>query len=95
MKEHHGIDTDKIRNYYTVSEDKLRQEIDTDIRNTMFDYVRETEGLNITAIKSKYFSDYALSKRHYEWFAETFTQMILGEQTPMTEAMRRWLERNY
>lgn len=95
IKDHYGINTRLRRNTYTRTEKAYREEIDKDIRDTLFSEVRKTENLTATEIKQKYFSGYGRSKRHYEWFAETFAQMELGEKTPLTEAMKHWLERNF
>lgn len=95
IKRAYGIDTSKRRDAFTYKEKELRQEIDKDIRNSMFRDIQSQEKISITEIKKKYFSGYANSKRHYEWFAETFAQMELGEENPMTRAMKKWLEDNY
>lgn len=95
IKDHYGINTSFRRKSYTRTEKAYREEIDRDIRDEIFNEVKRKENLTTTQVKEKYLSGYAKSKRHYEWFAETFSQMELGEQTPLTEAMKHWLERNY
>ena len=94
LKDHKGINTDIKREYWTYKEQDLRRDIDKEIRDELFKEVKKKEKLNITEIKNKYFSDYGKSKRSFEWFAETFTQLELGEQNALTEAMKEWIERN-
>ncbi len=94
LKEHKGINTSIKQSGMTISEKKMRDELDKEIRDDIFSYIRKKEKTNITEIKNNYFSDYAKSQNHYEWFAETFTQLELGEQNLLTEAMQDWLERN-
>lgn len=45
--------------------------------------------------KNKYYSRYAKSKRNYEWFAEAFTKLELGEKDVLTEALEEWLNDFY
>ena len=40
----------------------------------------------------KYLSDYGKSTPRFEWFAETFTQMELGQKTPLTEALEEYIK---
>lgn len=40
----------------------------------------------------KYISDYGKSTKRFEWFAETFTQMELGKETPLTKALKEYIE---
>ena len=40
-----------------------------------------------------YLSGYGRNKRNFEAWAEIFTQMELGESTPLTEAMEKYLAR--
>lgn len=95
IKKHHGINTDERRLSYFRKEDNWRKEIDKDIRDSLFNEIKKEQNLSITEIKNKYFSEYGKSQMHYEWFAETFAQMILGEQNEFTRALEKWLERNY
>lgn len=37
-------------------------------------------------------SMYAGSKKNFEWFAEAFTQMELGKQTPITKALNKYIK---
>lgn len=95
LSDHKGINTNERRNGYLMKEENLRKEIDKDIRDSLFNEIKQKEKINITEIKNKYFSGYSKSRTHYEWFAETFAQMILGEENELTKALERWLERNY
>lgn len=98
IKEHHGIDTTIRDRNYSNREIKLREEVNNDIRDSLFAEIKRTEGLSVREIKEKYYSGYAKyqpRKHPYEWFAETFAQLELGEQSPLTEALKKWLERNY
>lgn len=94
IKKFKGIDTSQRRLRYSRVEDNLRKEIDKNIRDEVFDKIRSKEKLSITEIKEKYFSGYAKSKRHYEWFAEAFAQLELGEPTVLTEALKEWMDEN-
>ena len=94
LKKYKNIDTNIKKDFITGSEDLLRKNMDKEIRDDLFSYIRKKEKLSITEIKNKYFSGYGKSKPHYEWFAETFAQYELGEQNLLTEAMGDWLERN-
>lgn len=40
----------------------------------------------------KYISNYGKSTKRFEWFAEAFTQMELGKETPLTKALKRYIE---
>lgn len=40
----------------------------------------------------KYVSDYGKSTKRFEWFAETFTQMELGKETPVTKALKKYID---
>ena len=40
----------------------------------------------------KYLSDYGKSTPRFEWFAETFAQMELGNETPVTKALKEYIE---
>lgn len=70
------------------------KETDKDLRDTLMSMTKRRTGekLNVTQFKNKYFSGYAKSKNHYEWFAEIFAQSQLGEKTPFTEVFIEWLE---
>lgn len=68
---------------------------DKDLQDLLLGNAIKGTGLTKTEFKEKYFSGYAKSKRNYEWFAETFTQMELGEETPITKALKEWLEKFY
>lgn len=70
---------------------------DKDLRDTLISRAKSISGekMNLTEFKEKYFSRYAMSKNNYEWFAELFAQLELGEQTPFTEALKEWLEGFY
>ena len=52
---------------------------------------RETN-LNVTELKKKYLTDYGISKRNFEAFAEIFAGMELGIDNPLTRAMKEYLE---
>lgn len=52
---------------------------------------RETK-LNVTELKKKYLTDYGISKRNFEAFAEIFAGMELGIDNPLTRAMKEYLE---
>ena len=89
-----GIDTSQRRMRYSRVEDNIRKEIDKNIRDEVFDKIRRKEKISITEIKEKYFSGYAKSKRNYEWFAEAFAQLELGEPNVLTDALKEWMEEN-
>ena len=40
----------------------------------------------------KYVSGYGKSTKRFEWFAETFTQMELGKETPVTKALKKYID---
>jgi len=40
----------------------------------------------------KYVSGYGKSTPRFEWFAETFTQMELGKETPVTKALKKYID---
>ena len=73
-------------------------EADTDLRDIiMHDAMRKLgKKMTITEFKKKYWSGYATSKRHSEWFAETFAKYNLSdEQDVWTQAFGEWLEEFY
>ena len=66
---------------------------DKELRDTIISNAMNKLGQRMTIgeFKDKYFSDYAKSKLNYEWFAELFAKMELGEQDEFTEALKDWL----
>lgn len=70
---------------------------DTDLRDTIMRKTLKKTGekLSITEFKKKYFTGYGKYKQNYEWFAEGFCQMELGEQNEFTEAIKEWLGEFY
>lgn len=70
---------------------------DFELRDTIKGKVEKKLGkkLTQTEFSKMYYTRYAKSKRHYEWFAEGFAQMELGEQNEFTEAIKEWLEEFY
>lgn len=59
----------------------------------ILDTAQKATKLNRTELKKQYLSGYGRSKRYYEAWAEIFTQMELGESTPLTEAMEKYIAR--
>ena len=47
---------------------------------------------NRMLIKNKWLSKYGKSKRHYEAFAELFSGYILGDDSPLTEALGEYID---
>lgn len=71
---------------------KYQHQEDTDIFNELVVPVAKELGVNWEEVHTKYISDYGKSELFFEWFAELFAKMELGEQDIMTEALRKYLE---
>lgn len=69
-----------------------RKEIDSMIRDDIMSNVVKNTGLTRTEIKNKYFSRYANSQRNFEWFAEGFANIELGEPNPFSEELEKWIK---
>lgn len=78
--------------YYGKS---IREQLDKEIRDEMFDKIKRDNNMTITQIKQNFISGYGNCKTHFEWFAETFARLELGEENPLTIEMAKWLERFY
>lgn len=74
-----------------VSRDMMKK-MDTEIKDTIIRKATRNNKMTKTEFKKTYFSGYAKSKRNYEWFAEGFAKMELGESSPLTDAIKEWLE---
>ena len=62
---------------------KEYQAADNLIKQEIFKNVKDAE---------KYISDYGKYRPDFEWFAETFTQMELGKETPLTKELKKYIE---
>ena len=74
------------------------KELDKDLCDTLITNAMRKLDKKITKteFKKTYFSKYALAKRNYEWFAETFAKYKLSkEQDVWTETFGEWLEEYY
>lgn len=80
-------------NYHKLGRRFNYKQVDLELRDTIISRAMNKLDAKITnaQFKDKYFSRYAKSKRNYEWFAELFAKMELGEQDVFTEALREWL----
>lgn len=80
-------------NYDKLGRSFNYKQVDLELRDTIIAKAMNKLETKITnaQFKDKYFSGYAKSKRNYEWFAELFAKMELGEQDVFTEALREWL----
>lgn len=97
----HQVEYDYLRytkdKYDSVGRRFNFKQADKDLRDTLISRAKSISGekLNTTEFKNKYFSGYSKSKQNYEWFAELFAQLELGEETPFTQALKEWLEVYY
>lgn len=105
----HMVENDYVRKQYAKSlgspdltvnfvPEDLRRTYDAELRDELL--TRAINKLDTkmtrTAFKRKYWSDYAQSKMHYEWFAEGFLEQELGTgQNVWTETIKEWLEEFY
>lgn len=69
------------------------QDFDKMAMDEIYTSATKATKLNRTELKKQYLSGYGKSKRYYEAWAEIFTKMELGEDDPLTEAMRKFIER--
>ena len=72
-----------------------RSMMDNKIKDTLLSNVSKRTGLSNEQIKEKYFSGYAKSRKSFEWFAESFTQLELGEKNEWIEEFEKWLKTQY
>lgn len=95
----HLLEDRFIRNYamekYGYYGKSIREQLDKEIRDEMFDKIKRDNNMTVTQIKQNFISGYGNSKTHFEWFAETFARLELGEENPLTIEMAKWLERFY
>ena len=68
------------------------QEFDSMTMDAIYSKATRKTKLNRTELKNQYLSNYGKSTRNFEAFAEIYTQMELGQSTPLTEAMREYIE---
>ena len=71
---------------------RFKRQDDTDIFNELFLPASEELGVNWKELNAEYISDYGKSEFWFEWFAELFTKMELGEEDIMTKRLRKYLE---
>lgn len=74
-----------------------KRELDASLRATLLDRAIKKSNTKITRteIKRKYWSDYANSKRNFEWFAEAFAECELSNNSNIwLETFREWLNEN-
>lgn len=69
-----------------------RSKIDQEIKNNLLTNVSKKTNLTFSEIEDKYLSKYARSRKSFEWFAETFTQLELGKKNIWTEEFEKWLK---
>ena len=69
--------------------------IDQNIKELLMINVSNKTGLSFEQIQQKYFSGYAKSRKSFEWFAESFVQLELGEKNEWIEEFEKWLKQNY
>lgn len=74
---------------------KERGIVDQNIKELMMINVSKKTGLSFEKIQDKYFSNYAKSEKNFEWFAESFTQLELGEKNEWIEEFERWLKEQF
>lgn len=87
----HNIDGLTREDYWRLQYEIVDEEIKEEIFNEAMNYSR----LSRREFTDKYLSRYGKSTSHFEWFAETFAQMELGEETPLTKALKKWLKENF
>ena len=71
---------------------RYKRQEDTDLFNEIFMPVSEKTGISWKELEEKYISDYGKSEQWYEWFAELFTKMELGDEDIMTKRLKEFLE---
>ena len=92
IKKSQGFDIDELawnNDYYAR---KFQHQEDVDIFNEIFLPVSEQTGISWEELYRTYVSDYGRSQNWFEWFAEMFTKMELGEQNIMTKRFREYIE---
>ena len=86
-----------VENVYMKNVNRLmsKKDLDKDLCDTlMTNAMRKLDKkMTKTEFKKTYWTKYAMSKRNYEWFAETFAKYVLSdEQDIWTETFGEWLE---
>lgn len=71
---------------------KYKQQEDEFIFNDIFEAIDEKENMGVWKLRDKYISDYGKSTIYYEWFAELFTKLELGEEDNATKELKKYLE---
>jgi hypothetical protein len=89
-KKEYGVDISKME--FTSEMLRYQRQEDTDIFNEIFLPISEEMKVNYTELEKQYISDYGLSEMWFEWFAELFTKMELGEEDIMTKILKEYLE---
>lgn len=85
----------RLAKKYSIDKNKKMywSEFDRISMDEIYTSATKATKLNRTELKKQYLSGYGKSKRNYEAWAEIFTKMELGEDDPLTEAMRKFIER--
>lgn len=71
-----------------------RQEVDDTLKQEILDGVKLKENLPELVIFDKYVSGYGKSVRNYEWFAESFAQLELGEKNEWIKEFEKCIKKN-
>lgn len=69
-----------------------RSKIDNQIKDELFNNIAKKQGLTIKEVEEKYISKYGRSRKSFEWFAESFAQLELGEKNEWIEEFEKWLK---
>ena len=82
---------DKMRGENFISDVRADQKI----YNTIVNRIKDKVGIyNEFEIRDKYLSRYGKSKKNFEWFAETFAKMELGEKDEFVKEFEKWIKEN-
>lgn len=90
IKKSEGVNLNKLE--FSSEIISYQHQDDVDIFNELFLPVSDKENISWASLQEKYISDYGKSASWFEWFAELFTKMELGEEDIMTKALKEYLE---
>lgn len=90
----HVIEFNYANEYLKTHKNMNLRDVDFKIKDKILNDVALETGLEKYEIIDKYFSNYAKSMDNFEWFAELFTQIELGQETPVSKALKKWIQKN-
>ena len=84
----------RYRNAYNTNKSRFldRRGFDSMVMDRLYSIAEKSTKLKRTELKKQYLTDYGMSKRNFEAWAEIFAGMELGVDNPLTQAMKEIIE---